>query len=89
MSKQQEDNFLVGYLAGGVAAVVGLILQATRSEMIPAFKASKEFKEKLTRVAKARGWTLNQATYVAASVGVEMMLKEDAEREQKIQQVKK
>jgi hypothetical protein len=83
-----EDYFWIGYAAGGVAAVVGLILQATRSEMIPAFKASKEFKEKLKKVAKTRGWTLNQATYVAASVGVEIMLKEDADREAKIQQVK-
>lgn len=73
-----KDNvFIAGYAVGGLAAFVSLLFQASRPEVIPAFKASKEVKQKLQQVAKSRGWTLSQAAYVATSIGVEALLEEN------------
>jgi gas vesicle protein len=75
MSKQ--NDLIIGYLAGGVAAFIAMLFESSRSEVIPAFKASKEVKRNLQQVAKRRGWTLSQAAYVATSVGVEVLMEED------------
>lgn len=71
---------LIGAAAGGLYESVRMILEARRSEVIPAFKASKEFKQKLSKVAKDHGWSLSQTTYIVASFGLDAVLKEEAEK---------
>ena len=75
-------GFLIGATVGGLWEAVKLILASKRSEVIPAFKASKEFKQELTQVAKDHGWTLGQTTYIVASMGVKAIrLREEEQQE--------
>jgi hypothetical protein len=73
----KDNAFFAGYAVAGLAAFIGLLFQSSRPEVIPAFKASKEVKQKLNKVAKSRGWSQSQTAYVATSIGVEMLLEED------------
>ena len=73
--------FLIGAAAGGLWESVKWILESKRSVTIPAFKASREFKQELTQVAKAHGWSEAQTTYIAASLGLKAIrLREAGEK---------
>ncbi len=78
---KEDKAFLGAYALGGVAALIGIIFQSSRPEVIPGFKASKEFKQKLKRLANSRAWSMSQTAYVAASIGVEVMIEDDQRRE--------
>ena len=85
----KDNAFLAGYAVAGLAAFIGLLFQASRPEVIPAFKASKEVKQKLQQVAKTRGWSLSQTAYVATSIGVEALLEDDRKAGVQTPQIKK
>jgi gas vesicle protein len=69
-----ENDYFAGILAGGMATFLSLLFAASRSDVMPAFKASKEYKRKAAKVAKTKGWSISQTNYVAACIGIEALL---------------